>query len=251
MVRVEQPEETNEMIQAVIRGEHFLPRMSIYMCPNDDGTHHLDVEITDRVADVSFIGLLADMTAGQAIITARAPCEAATTHIEVHAVNNLVGPGTIVGRTRVLAVSKRRGVMESIFELNGQYAIAHSTFNIREGELRGMIAPRRERQPIAEPMWSFVGAEQTPLGSRITLGPLVANHTGALQGGVTIALAEAAALGKLDDGEVLEGVSIHYLHPVRGGVATAKATRYGRSIIVNVRADGEKKELARLTFTVA
>ena len=55
----------------------------------------------------------------------------------------------------------------------------------------------------------------------------------------------------LDEGEALDGVSIHYMHPVIGSVATAKATRYGRSIIVNVRVDGEKKERARLTFTVA
>ena len=111
-----QPLEDNEILKSISRGDHFIPGMGIFMSINDDGTHHLDAEITDRVADVSFIGMLADMTAGQTIITARAPCESATLHIEVHAVNNLVGPGTIVGRTRVLTVSKRRGAMETIFE---------------------------------------------------------------------------------------------------------------------------------------
>jgi len=248
---MQQPLEDNEILKSISRGEHFIPGMGIFMSINDDGTHHVDAEITDRVADVSFIGMLADMTAGQTIITARAPCESATLHIEVYAVNTLVGPGTIVGRTRVLTVSKRRGVMETIFELNGKYAVAHSTFNVREGEFVTIAAPRRERQPMSLPMWQYVGAEQTPLGSQIECSPFVANHTGGLQGGVTIALAEAAALGKLAEGEALDGVSIHYMHPVIGSVATAKATRYGRSIIVNVRVDGEKKERARLTFTVA
>lgn len=242
---------TNDFLAAIKDGGHFIPRMGIFMRPNDDGTHHLEFAITDRVADVSLIGLLTDMTAGQAIISARAPCEAATTHIEVHAVDNLIGPGTIVGRTRVLAASKRRGVMETIFELNGKYAVAHSTFNIRDGELRPMSIERPAAEPQEQPMWQFVGVERTGQGARLALGGRVANHTGALQGGITIALGEAAALGKLENDELLEGVSIHYLHPVRGGVATAKAIRYGRSIIVNVRTDGEKKELARLTFTVA
>lgn len=251
MGRVKPEINTNDFLASINLGEHFIPRLGIHMRPNDDGTHHLSFEISDRVADVALIGLLTDMTAGQAIIAARAPCEAATTHIEVHAVTNLVGPGTIVGRTRVLATSKRRGVMETIFELNGGYAFAHSTFNIREGQLRPMSIDRPKAEAFTEPLGSFVGVERTVEGSRLELSSRVANHTGALQGGITIALAEGAALGQLAEGELLEGVSIHYLHPVRGGVATAKAVRYGRSITVNVRTDGEKKELARLTFTVA
>ena len=66
-----------------------------------------------------------------------------------------------------------------------------------------------------------------------------------------IALGEAAAVQVVQPGEVLESVSIHYLHAVRGHTAYATATRYGRSVVVDVTADDSPRELARLVFIVA
>lgn len=242
----------NEMVQAVTDGTHFIPRLGMQMHFTEDGGHILQLDIGDRPADIGLVGLLADMAGGQVIIMARQPCESATTQLEVHGASNLVGPGEIIARSRLLATSKRRGVIEHHFELGGGHAVAHTTFAVRDGSLRPTVFGLNARvAPSTEPLWQFIGARQEDGRAAITLGPLVANHVEALHGGAVIALGEAAAVQVVQPGEVLESVSIHYLHAVRGHTAYATATRYGRSVVVDVTADDSPRELARLVFIVA
>ena len=242
----------NEMVQAVTAGTHFIPRLGMQMHFTEDGGHILQLDIGDRPVDIGLVGLLADMAGGQVIIMARQPCESATTQLEVHGASNLIGPGEIVARSRLLATSKRRGVIEHHFELGGGHAVAHTTFAVRDGSLRPSIFTTPARvAPSTEPLWRFIGVRQEGGAAAITLGPLVGNHTGALHGGAVIALGEAAALQAIQPGEVLESVSIHYLHAVRGQIGRAAAQRYGRSVVVDVTADDSPRELARLLFTVA
>ena len=242
----------NEMVESVIAGTHFIPRLGMQMHFTEDGGHILQLDIGDRPVDVGLVGLLADMAGGQVIIMARQPCESATTQLEVHDASNLVGPGEIVARSRLLATSKRRGVIEHHFELGGGHAVAHTTFAVRDGSLRPTVfTPAHRQAPSMQPLWQFIGARQEDGRAAITLGPLVANHVEALHGGAVIALGEAAALQALQPGELLESVSIHYLHAVRGATAYAAAQRFGRSVVVDITADDSPRELARLVFTVA
>jgi len=246
-----QSDAPNPILDAIHSGTHFIPRIGIQMHFAENGSHVLQFDLGDRVADTGLVGLLADMAGGQVIIAARQPCESATTHIEVRDVGNLVGPGEIVARSRLLATSKRRGVIETLFELGEGRALAHTTFSVRDGSLRPAVMPAPPRaQPSTEPLWQFIGVRQTAAGSAIAIGPLVGNHTGALHGGAVIALAEAAAVQQLQPGEAFEGVSVHYLHAVKGTTANAVARRHGRSVIVDLHSDGSSQELARLTFTI-
>lgn len=229
--------------------QHFVPRLGVQFGAVD----RLSVELGDRTADVAFIGLLTDMAGGQIVIAERAPVDVVTTHLEVHGVAGLVGPGEITAESRILASSTRRCIVETHFRLGDSgHAVAHGTFAVRPGSLTSAVmSSPPPAPPSAVPLWEFIGAAQTDGGSAITLGPLIGNHIGALQGGACIALAEAAAVVQLEAGENLDSVSIHYLHAVYGTTATATARRRGRSILVDIHADGASKELTRLTFTVA
>jgi len=246
-----QPETTLTPADSWIPRDHFIPQLGVQTSMSDDGTHVLRLDLGERVADVGLVALLADMAGGHTILTAREPCHVATTHLEVHGIGNLVGPGEIVATSRLLGSSKRRGVIETLFQLGDGHALSHSTFAVRDGDLLAAAMPTRPRvAPSMTALWQTIGVVQEDAGATLELGPHVGNHTGALQGGATIALAEAAALLQLTDGEQLDAVSIHYLHTVRGHVATATARRHGSAITVDICADAATKELARLTFSL-
>ena len=216
-----------------------------------ESVHVIEYAISERPMDVGLMGLLADMAGGQVVIANREPCECTTTHLEVIGVASLRGPGLVVGRSRLIGMSRKRGVVETVFELGGERAVSHSSFAVNEGILTRMTQPKEPRnEPLAVPLWEFIGATRTADGAYIDLGPTVANHTGTMQGGSTIALAEAAALSAVHEGETLDSVSIHYMKAVRGSRASATATRFGRSIVVDVHTDVSSTLLSRLVFAV-
>ena len=122
-----------------------------------------------------------------------------------------------------------------------------------------VIPPFQLFQPTSldEALWSRAGIEADQAGhtAEVRLRPEIANHVSSLQGGVTVALLEAAACTQLEPGTEIRSVSVSYLSQGRVGPFRASANRTGPDadvvVVAAVDLGNDDRPVARAVFTTS
>jgi acyl-coenzyme A thioesterase PaaI-like protein len=240
---------------------NFIYRLGMEHAFDGEGLPTVSVTLGQHRCDVGLAATLVDIVGGRAVMQRRSASVFATTHIELHGIDVLVGPGRLTATARVLSMSKRRCLIEIVLKTSTASAIGHVGFAIRDlppaasslmsgspsssSPASAMTAPAGIM--IEVPVWEMIGvALPSPGHSSITPDPSVANHLQALQGGATAALIEAAACGAVaEPGRILDA-SINYLAQARGDSIEAIVSHTsGGVFVVDVFARPEEAPIAR------
>jgi acyl-coenzyme A thioesterase PaaI-like protein len=196
--------------------EHFLRSLDLGLT-HEPGRSTLRARIGDITTDAGLLATLVDVIGGHVVMRERFPVILATTHIELHAIDRLHGPGELVAESTIVASSKRRAVVEVTLRLDEVLALAHAGFAVREDPGAGgdgWVRPRGDAV-ISDPLWQQIGVETVDGGAQVTVHPLIHNHIGGLQGGAMVALLERGALVDAPDGTVVTDAAINYLTQAR------------------------------------
>ena len=217
--------------------------------------------------DVGIVATVVDLIAGHFILGQAWPCGISTTEMTIGGLHRLRGPGLLVATARLVSMTRARGCVEIDLSIDGSNrgtATATAVFNLFrfDDELvamepPGAWSPGESSISLDEALWSRAGIEIDPTGfaAEVQLRPEIANHVSSLQGGVTVALLEAAASTQLDPDTEVRSVSVSYLSQGRVGPFRATAHRTGNDadVVVVGAVDGgnDDRPLARAVFTTA
>lgn len=190
-------------------------------------------------ADVGILATVVDLIAGHFILGQAWPCGISTTEMTLHGVHRLRRPGLLVATARLVSMTRTRGCVEIDLSIEGSdrgTATAIAVFNLFRFDDHALAAappgdwsPGVSSASLDEPLWSRAGVEVDRAGhtAGVVLRPEIANHVSSLQGGVSVALLEAAASTQLDAGTEIRSVSVSYLSQGRVGPFRATARRNG------------------------
>ena len=223
--------------------EHFLQLLDFELGVDEANAPTLRIELADQRCDLGLAATLIDVLGGHVAMSARYPCLIATTHIEAHGVASLHGPGPLILTARVVGASKSRMIVEIAMRTSSTTAISHAGFAIRSQEdmppLAARVAKTGQRRIITGPLWSLIGSSRSEGGAFIHLRPEIENHVGALQGGASVGLMEAAALTAVGADELIDDLTVNYLQQARAELITARvARRDGQHISVDLESAG-------------
>lgn len=230
--------------------EHFIRELDLSVEETPGGSI-ARVEIGDLPCDAGLVATVVDVVGGHLAMCMRAPAFVATTHIELHGIDRLHGPGELVAEARVIGSSKRRAITEVSIHLDGVVALAHAGFAVR---VDPSYDEQRVRAPRAglvvdAPLWERIGVEDVDGGARVQVVPYIHNHVGALQGGAMMSLLERAALLAAGPGHVVSDATINYLVQARADVVRAVVTaNLGGVVSVDGIGDGFETANARGVF---
>lgn len=218
------------------------------------GQATLTLELGDVACDAGLLATLVDVIGSHLVMRERPQSLLATTHIELHGVDLLDGPGQLVAEARIIASSKRRSVVSVVLRVGAALAISHVGFAVRadpdapsnSGGLTSLGTP------LDRPLWQRIGIEMNDSGAHVVVRRYVHNHVGALQGGATAALLERGALAGTPAGTRVSDASINYLAQVRSSVVrTVTVADLGHTLSVDCAGEGTSTALARGTFRLA
>lgn len=232
--------------------EHFIRELGVGM-EYDAGRSIARVHIGDIGCDAGLVATVVDIIGGHLAMHERAPAFVATTHIELHGIDRLYGPGELIAEARMIGSSKRRAITEVTLRLGDVVALAHAGFAVR---VDPEFDDQRERLPRAErivsaPLWQQIGVEDLATGARVEVVPYIHNHVGALQGGAMMSLLERAALLAAPPGHVVSDATINYLVQARANIVDAVVTgSFGDVVSVDGIGDGFDTPNARAVFRV-
>jgi acyl-coenzyme A thioesterase PaaI-like protein len=189
----------------------------------------------DGPVDVGVLAVLVDVIGGIVVLHQEPPCGISTTEMTMHGLHRLRGPGLVVGTARLVSISTNRGCVEVDLAMEGQTGgSAASTVVFKRWP--GVEIPVPEEMsfgnasvPIAQRLWERARIERHEHDgvAEVALRHELTNHVAALQGGVTAALLEAAAMTRFDAGTELQSMAITYLAQGRVGPFRATARRTG------------------------
>jgi acyl-coenzyme A thioesterase PaaI-like protein len=190
-------------------------------------------------ADVGIVATVVDLIAGHFILGQAWPCGISTTEMTLHGIHRLRRPGLLVATARLVSMTRTRGCVEIDLSIDGSdrgTATALAVFNLFRFdddalalEPPGDWSPGESSASLDEVLWARAGIELDPVGhaAAVALRPEIANHVSSLQGGVTVALLEAAASTHLDPSTEIRSVSVSYLSQGRVGPFRAAARLTG------------------------
>lgn len=230
--------------------EHFIRELDL-------GLEHVPGHSTARAdvgvlrCDAGLIATVVDVIGGHLVMQERAPAFVATTHIELHGIDQLSGPGQLVADAVMIGSSKRRAITEVRLRLGDSVALAHAGFAVREDpdlEEHRVRLPRAGRV-VGTPVWAQIGVEDVDGAAQVVVGPYIHNHVGALQGGAMMALLERAALLAAPAGHVVSDATINYLVQARADLVRAEVTaNLGGVVGVDGIGEGFSAPNARAVF---
>lgn len=230
--------------------EHFIRELDLAVEESAGGAI-ARVEIGDLRCDAGLVATVVDVVGGHLAMQVRAPAFVATTHIELHGIDRLHGPGELVAEARVIGSSKRRAITEVSLRLNGVVALAHAGFAVRadpSSDDQRIRAPRTGLV-VDTPLWERIGVEDADGGARVQVVPYIHNHVGALQGGAMMSLLERAALLAAEPGQIVSDATINYLAQARTDVVrTVVTAMLGGVVSVDGIGDGFETANARAVF---
>jgi acyl-coenzyme A thioesterase PaaI-like protein len=211
----------------------------------------LTLELGDVACDAGLLATLVDVIGSHLVMRERPGSLLATTHIELHGVDQLHGPGQLVAEARIIASSKRRSVVTVVLRVGAALALAHVGFAVRADpdapdNSDGLVSANT---PMRAPLWETIGIEATDTGARVAVHPYIHNHVGALQGGATATLLERGALQGAVAGTRVSDASINYLAQARSAVIhTVTIADLGHTVSVDCVGEGPTAAFARGTF---
>lgn len=231
--------------------EHFLRSLDMGLA-HVPGRSTLRARLGDIAADAGLLATFVDVIGGHVVMRERFPVILATTHIELHSIDRLRGPGELVAEATIVASSKRRAVVEVTLQLGDVLALAHAGFAVRDdpggGGDDGWARPRGETV-IREPLWRRIGVETVGGGAQVTVHPQIHNHIGGLQGGAMVALLERGALVDAPDGTVVSDASVNYLTQARTHLVRAVRRQHlGDVVSIDGIGDGNEHAFANAVF---
>jgi acyl-coenzyme A thioesterase PaaI-like protein len=218
-------------------------------------------------ADVGIVATVIDLIAGHFILGQAWPCGISTTEMSISGIHRLHGPGLLVATAGLVSMTRARGCVEIDLSMDGSgrgSATATAVFNLFRldddllaMEHPGEWSPGESTTSLDEALWSRAGIEVDPGGhaAEVRLRPEIANHVSSLQGGVTVALLEAAASTQLDPSTEIRSVSVSYLSQGRVGPFRATARRTGPDadvvVVAAVDLGNGDRPVARAVFTTS
>lgn len=220
-----------------------------------------------RPVDVGIVATVVDLIAGHFILGQAWPCGISTTEMSIGGIHRLHGPGLLVASARLVSMSRARGCVEIDLTMDGSgrgSATATAVFNLFRLdddllalERPGEWSPGVSSTSLDEALWARAGIEvdRAERTAQVRLRPEIANHVSSLQGGVTIALLEAAASTQLEPDAEIRSASVSYLSQGRVGPFRATARRTGPDadvvVVAAVDAGNDDRPLARAVFTTS
>jgi acyl-coenzyme A thioesterase PaaI-like protein len=216
----------------VLAPEHFIRWLDLGL-EQVEGGSRLVTDIGDLRCDAGLIATAVDVLAGHLTMRERFPALLATTHIELHGIDLLEGPGELVADARTIASSKRRVITEVRLRLGGHVAIAHVGLAVREhpqADEDGWGRPRAG-DVVTTPVWQQIGVEAVDGGARVEVNPHIHNHVGGLQGGAMVALLERAALLAAPAAPFVTDATINYLVQARAETVLARVGSHVGDVI--------------------
>jgi acyl-coenzyme A thioesterase PaaI-like protein len=214
--------------------------------------------------DVGILATVVDVNAGHFILGQAWPCGISTTEMTLNGIHRLHGPGLLVATARLVSMTRARGCVEVDLSIDGSSrgsATATAVFNLFrfEDDLEhpGEWSLGESSTSLDEALWSRAGIEidRAGHGAEVALRPEIANHVSSLQGGVSVALLEAAATTRLEPDTEIRSVSVSYLSQGRVGPFRATARRTGPDadvvVVAAVDLGNDDRPLARGVFTTA
>ena len=216
--------------------------------------------------DAGIVATVVDLIAGHFILRQGWPCGISTTEMTLNGLHRLHGPGMLTASVRLVSLTTNRGCVEIDLTIEGSTrgsAVSTAAFKLFrfEGEALGIDPPGpwqvgASTISLDQPLWERTGI-RTDLVSgtaRVDLRAEIANHVSSLQGGVTVALLEAAARTRTGTSE-LRSMTLSYLAQGRTGPfeATARLTGPDADVIVVEAVDlgNDDRPLAHAVFTAA
>jgi acyl-coenzyme A thioesterase PaaI-like protein len=248
-------------------GQRFLAELDITSPASSDGGSPTTTKLLggSGPVDVGIVATVVDLIAGHFILGEAWPCGISTTEMSLSGLHRLHRPGMLVATPGLVSMTRARGCVEVDLSIDGSprgAATATAVFNLfrfedeqLERRRPGAWSPGRSSISLDEPLWSRAGVEVDPAGSaaEVRLRPEIANHVSSLQGGVTVALLEAAATTDLDPAAEIRSVSVSYLSQGRIGPFRATARRTGPDadvlVVTAVDLGNDGRPMARAVFT--
>jgi acyl-coenzyme A thioesterase PaaI-like protein len=230
--------------------EHFIRELDLALEASHLGSV-ARVEVGDLRCDAGLVATVVDVVGGHLAMHLRAPAFVATTHIELHGIDHLHGPGELIAEARLIGSSKRRAITEVSLRLGGMVALAHAGFAVRAVPVTEEQPPRGPRagRIVDRPLWERIGVEDDASGARVSVAPFIHNHVGALQGGAMMSLLERAALLAAGPGHVVTDATINYLAQAKTDLVRAVATaHHGDVVSVDGIGEGFEGANARAVF---
>lgn len=232
--------------------EHFIRGLDLGIESGTDRSVCV-LDVGDLRVDAGLAATVVDVIGGHIVMQARHPALVATTHIELHGIDRLHGPGELVAEARIIGASKRRAITEIVLRVNGTVALAHAGFAVRTDP---SFVDQRQRLPraglvVRAPLWEQIGVEPAEGGAAIRVVPFVHNHLAGLQGGAMMSLLERAALLAAPEGGFVSDATINYLVQARADVVRGVVTaNLGSVVSVDGVGDGFESANARAVFRV-
>lgn len=221
--------------------QRFLAELDIKMPTASTGSSSTVTKLIggSGPADVGILATVVDLIAGHFILGQAWPCGISTTEMTLHGIHRLHRPGLLVATVRLVSMTRARGCVEIDLSIDGSErgtATAIAVFNLFrfDDELLaveppGDWSPGESSASLDEALWARAGIAVDAAGhaAEVALRPEIANHVSSLQGGVSVALLEAAASTQLEPGTQIRSVSVSYLSQGRVGPFRATARRNG------------------------
>ena len=249
--------------------QQFLAELDIKSPPTSNGGSPTVTKLLggSGPVDVGIVATVVDLIAGHFILGQAWPCGISTTEMSLSGIHRLHGPGLLVATARLVSMTRGRGCVEIDLSIDGSNrgtATATAVFNLFRFDDHllamdppGAWSPGRSTASLDEALWARAGIEidQVEHAAEVRLRPEIANHVSSLQGGVTVALLEAAASTQLDPGTEVRSVSVSYLSQGRVGPfrATARRTGPDADVVVVAAVDhgNDDRPVARAVFTTS
>lgn len=249
--------------------QRFLAELDIKMpAPSTEASSTVTKLVgVEGPVDVGIVATVVDLIAGHFILRRAWPSGISTTEMSLHGIHRLHGPGLLVVSTRLVSMTKGRGCVEIDLSIDGSTrgaATATAVFNLFrfDDDLLAVDPPGdwsrgTSSASLDQPLWRRAGVEvDRPAGTaEVVLRPEIANHVSSLQGGVSIALLEAAATTQVEPGAGIRSVSVSYLSQGRVGPFRATARRTGPDadvvVVSAVDLGNDDRPLAHAVFSTA
>jgi acyl-coenzyme A thioesterase PaaI-like protein len=189
----------------------------------------------DGPVDVGVLAVLVDVIGGIVVLRHEQPSGISTTEMTMHGLHRLRGPGLVVGTARLVSISANRGCVQVDLAVEGATG-GRTVSTVVFKRWPGVEIPVPEEMsvgnasvPIPQRLWERARIERRDDDgvAEVALRHELTNHVAALQGGVTAALLEAAAMTRFDEGTELQSMALTYLAQGRVGPFRATAHRTG------------------------